>query len=338
MTKRAISITAQLAGWGLYTLFWALVSSPRPLQPLSLATSSVFTLFNAAAVYVLLLVLVPGLLRPRRYWQFGLGLALLLALDAALLAAALYGWFSLVEPALLEVFFYPGNLAMKAAIGSTLSVTFPALGVYLIFEWIQVEKHNRQLREEKLRAELDVLKNQLNPHFLFNALNSIYFLIKKDPEAAAEALAGFSNLLRYQLYLADAERIPLQQELDYLEQYIKLARLRLPAGLNLRISLPRQLNGEQIPPLLLLPLVENAFKHVARKNGEICIEASVNGEELRFFTRNNTEPRRRQEGETGGLGLQNARRRLKLAYPQKHALDVRNEDSWFEVHLKLNLS
>lgn len=338
MTKRAINITAQLAGWVLYTLFWAAVSSPRPLTLLSVATSAIFTLFNAAAVYTLLLVLVPRLLKKRRYWQFALALALLLALASALLAGALYGWFSLVEPALLEVFFHPGNLAVKAVIGSTLTATFPALGVYLIIEWIRVERHNRQLREEKLQAELNVLKNQLNPHFLFNALNSIYFLIKKDPDAAAEALAGFSNLLRYQLYLADAERIPLRQELDYLEQYIQLARLRQPAGLNLTLALPRQLNGEQIPPLLLFPLVENAFKHVARKDGEICIEASVEGEELRFYIRNNTGLQRRPEADNGGIGLQNVRRRLKLAYPQKHNLDVRDEGRWFEVHLKLNLS
>lgn len=338
MTRRAIIIGAQIAGWVLYTVFWSFVSSPQPLSWPSLITSSIFTVFNAGAVYALLLLLAPRLLKQRRYRAFGLALALLLALASALLAGALYGWFSLVQPELLDVFFHPGNLAVKASVGSTLTATFPALGVYLILEWVRMEKHNRRLREEKLQAELAMLKNQLNPHFLFNALNSIYFLIKKDPAAAAEALAGFSSLLRYQLYLADAERIPLRQELDYLEQYIELARLRQPSGLKLTTCLPRELNGEQIPPLLLLPFIENAFKYVARKNGEIHIEASVDGGCLCFKTRNNTAPQLRAAGEEeGGIGLQNVRRRLRLIAPRGHALETRRENGWFEACLKLTL-
>ena len=155
---------------------------------------------------------------------------------------------------------------------------------------------------------------------------------------AAERLAGFSDLLRHQLYHTSDEKISLQQELDNLEKFTNLEKLRLPTDLQFQIKLPENVNGEMIAPFLLQPLMENAFKYVQRKNGLINISAALNAGELGFSIKNNIENIKLQNTDEGGIGLTNLRRRLELLYPQKHRIKVSEKNGEFSVDLQINLN
>lgn len=163
-------------------------------------------------------------------------------------------------------------------------------------------------------------------------------LIRRDQEAAAEALAGFSDLLRYQLYETDDNRVRLAREIESLEQYVRLAQLRKSRSLQVSFQSPEQLNGEQVTPLLLLPLVENAFKHVSQKDGFIRIRSVVKEGVLDFSIVNNHEnpPGELPNGE-GGIGLANLRQRLKLHYPDRHQLTIDDAGGIYCLNLKLTL-
>lgn len=322
--------------WTIYTFFWHWVATPDPFDGRALVTSCLFTLVNAAAAYGNVLVLLPRLMGRRRYGLYALTLLLLILAAAVVLGVLLYAWFSLADRA--AVTFFDDNLYqwLGPLLGSNTTAVFALTVIHLLRHRRRLDQRHRELEREKLLMELDYLKNQLNPHFLFNALNNIYFQIKKDPEAAAESLAGFSDLLRYQLYESDKATVPLSKEFEYIEQYVRLARLRHADSLNLQVHLSSELDGHRIPPLLLLPLVENAFKYVKRHEGVISIDADVQEWGLRFSVTNNYEPRSFSESEAGGIGLQNLKRRLELLYPGRHHLQITRQKDLFSIHLKLN--
>jgi len=214
---------------------------------------------------------------------------------------------------------------------------------YFVIQRIEMERHTNKLEKEKLAAELQFLKSQLHPHFLFNALNNIYFLIKKDPDTAAEALAGFSNLLRFQLYDANNEYVPLEKEIDYLQQFAEIAHLRKGANFKVNWTLPEDTKNVEIAPLLLMPLIENAFKHGSNKNGHIHTILELDDQQLHFQVANSIE-RDKSQGlkafEEGGIGLSNIQKRLKLLYPDQHEFsmgDVQTDGvQEFRVDLKIN--
>ena len=209
---------------------------------------------------------------------------------------------------------------------------------YFVLQRIELDRRNQQLEKEKLIAELEFLKSQLHPHFLFNALNNIYFLIKKDPETAAEALAGFSDLLRFQLYKAKHPLVSLEKEMGYLQQFAEIAQLRKGDNFQMNWHLPATTEGVEIPPLLLMPLIENAFKHGSNKNGSIDITLSTTANTIVFKIANTIEQDKSQglqQFEEHGIGLANIKKRLALLYPEQHELIVREDEEKYEVVLKI---
>lgn len=332
----AIPWSYQLLFWIAYTLFWHIIFSPEWTSIYSLVTSLIYTLSHAAGSYFNVYWLMPRLWR--RHWLIYL-LALILTIIASsfLLAGLLYPWFNFLSPELAEVFFEDVNRATGSILGSTFSGITLTLGIYLLLQRRQWEKRQRQLEKEKMEAELQFLRGQLDPHFLFNALNNIYVLIKKNPDQAAEALAGFSDLLRYQIYQAQTEMIPLQDELSYLEQYVELARLRFPADGTIDVQLPKVPTQLDIPPLLLLPLVENAFKFLDREQPFLSIKGQLDQGQFQFEIVNNKAAQPLEQKKGGGIGLSNLRQRLGLIYPDQHELRIKDEHDIFMVQLSLPL-
>ncbi|MEL6864194.1 MAG: histidine kinase, partial [Bacteroidota bacterium] len=221
------------------------------------------------------------------------------------------------------------------------SVFFVSTIIHLYRQRMALQKHQAAMEKMQLTTELKYLKSQLNPHFLFNALNSIFFLIKKDPDQAADALAGFSDILRYQLYQTNSDQIPLADELESLQKYIQLAALRKSSDLDIKTKLPLSPNGAMITPLLLLPLVENAFKHTGHDRGFIYIEGDLMDHQFHFLVRNTASEEQnamKQVEEEGGIGLTNIRRRLNLLYPNRHQLKIHKSSSEFSVDLSLDLN
>ncbi|HEY0680065.1 MAG TPA: histidine kinase [Chitinophagaceae bacterium] len=194
---------------------------------------------------------------------------------------------------------------------------------------VQLEK----LKNDKLDTELKFLKAQYHPHFLFNALNTIYFQMDDDVGAAKRSVEKFSDLLRYQLY-DQQQTVPISQELEHLDNFIALQKVRSPEKLKLEINVSSSLNTQQVYPLLLLPLIENAFKFAG--GDFISINASGNKDEINFEVRNSI-PKMAIPGKNGGIGLQNLKRRLELLYPEKHELNILRTDDTFTATLKLRL-
>jgi two-component system, LytTR family, sensor kinase len=200
------------------------------------------------------------------------------------------------------------------------------------------------LQKEKAKTELDFLKAQMNPHFIFNYLNTIYFQINKENQTARTTLLKFSELLRYQLYECNTERISIEKEIAYLENYIGLQKLRYNENYAIDFHKAPSVSSPNfdIPPLLVVPFVENAFKYVsnhADKLNEIEIKLDRDGAFFTCYIRNTTEPmREKMPSVNGGIGLQNVRRRLDLLYrPNDFELKIEDNDMDFVVFLKLKI-
>jgi hypothetical protein len=327
------------AFWVGYTLLTHLIFSPITFTATSLLTSSIYTLWHVVASYAHLRYLYPLIRERNRLYIYLPGVSLVAIASAAGLALSIYGFFFALDESFAREFFAQPQQLIGTFLGSTSMALAITGGLHGYFLRRETAKRQEQLEREKIATELNYLRSQINPHFLFNALNSIYFLIKKDPDRAADSLAGFSELLRYQLYRGGEDRIPLREELEQLERYTDLARLRHGEELRVRWDWPDRLDGEAIPPLLLLPLVENACKHVRRREGYIHGEVRLEHDRLVFCLRNNCEPARTAEPATdGGIGLANIRRRLELLFPDDHQLLAAPDGDDFHVQLHIPLS
>jgi len=213
-------------------------------------------------------------------------------------------------------------------------VTF-SLALHLSKEWYALREHLRELKMEKLGTELEYLKAQLNPHFLFNSLNTIFVQIDKTNVRARDTLTKFSDMLRYQLYECNGRVIPLKNEVEYLRNYIDLQRLRKDEKYEIDFETSGARSDIVIAPLLLMPLVENAFKHVSHfPEGKNSIQVNISVNENEIFA-SVTNTKNGTSAGPGGIGLKNLRRRLELEYPGKHQLTVRGEERQFVAELRL---
>ena len=190
-----------------------------------------------------------------------------------------------------------------------------------------------KITNDKLQTELKFLKAQYHPHFLFNALNTIYFQMDENVGDAKKSVEKFSELLRYQLY-DQQQTVPISQEIHYLRNFIQLQEVRSSERLQLSVDFDEKLKGQEIYPLLLLPLVENAFKYVGGDYW-IRIEALLAEEGLRF-TVQNAIPTHTPPEKAGGIGLENLQRRLQLLYPDRHIFRVEKKEGRFEADLRIN--
>ncbi|MBE7169034.1 MAG: histidine kinase [Williamsia sp.] len=212
----------------------------------------------------------------------------------------------------------------------------------MLKNWQRAAQHHQQLEQEKTEAELAMLKNQINPHFFFNTLNSIYSLTYVNVEDSRKALHTLSRMMRYLLYSTDEEKTSLSKEVGFLKDYISLMRLRASDNLKLVVSIPEKLNEYEIAPMLMLPFVENAFKHGvdATASSEIHIVLSQENQHLELDVENYifAQPEAKVK-EDGGIGLLNTRRRLNLIYPDKYRLHTGvNNHGNYEVNLQLELA
>lgn len=198
-----------------------------------------------------------------------------------------------------------------------------------------------RLQREKLDTEVKFLKSQINPHFLFNTLNNLYSLSHLKPEKTPENILKLSEILRYMLYECNAAQVPLYKEIAYLENYVALKLLKDSRGLNIKMELDKSHPDLQIAPLLLVPFVENAFKHSKIENlaqGWITIKLSTGVNKLIFQVENSIPSQVETKDEVGGIGLQNVQRQLALLYPNHHDLQIKNEGGIFHVYLEINTS
>lgn len=199
-------------------------------------------------------------------------------------------------------------------------------------------------RKERKEAELKLLKAQLDPHFLFNTLNNLYGLSVAQSEKLPPLMLKLSHLLRYNLYETKGDQVGLEKEIAYLENYISLERIRLEDQADIQFLVKGDIAGKSIAPILLIVFVENAFKHLATLEGDICqvkVELEAAEGKLNFRCTNTFDDAgdsdiKKSIGE-GGIGLKNARKRLDLLYPNRHHLSIDKGDSYYKVQLTLSL-
>jgi len=214
-----------------------------------------------------------------------------------------------------------------------------AFAIKIIKKWMEQQQEKHEMEKQNLKTELNLLKTQLNPHFLFNTLNNLYSLSLGESSKTSEGIAKTAELLRSVLYECNEPEIPLKKELNLLENYIELEKMRYGKRLELDFRVTGPVNGHKIAPMLLFTFVENCFKHGCRnKSGKSCItillEAGPRG--FRFLTVNNKAPESRTiSKKSGGIGLKNARKRLEIIYPEKHRLAVLDEDNQFKLNLEI---
>jgi two-component system LytT family sensor kinase len=225
---------------------------------------------------------------------------------------------------------------------NTALAAFAASSYKILFDRFRLERKLQIVEKEKIATELSFLRSQINPHFLFNIMNTIYFQINKSNTEARSSVEKFSEMLRYQLYECTTDKILIDKELNYVKNYIAMQTLRMEKGSDVKLIIDDKMENFAIAPFLILPLVENAFKHVStfkdvRKN-MIHIELRV--DDNRVFVAeaiNSYEPdsNGKHVMPSGGLGVQNLRRRLELLYPEKHELNIYNTGNMYQTILKL---
>jgi sensor histidine kinase YesM len=267
-----------------------------------------------------------------------------LVLGLLVILAVSYGVQELIE------YFYPrGRFRSLKKISTItrswyfLGRSFPLFMAFLLSTLLQVtrlfaikEKESVQLRSEKLETELKFLRSQTNPHFLFNALNNIYTLTLIKSEKAPDYLLVLSDMLRYMLYECNAPKVGLEKEIGYIRHFISLNLLKDSRGLNVNFECGEIPDYLEIAPMLLIPLVENAFKHSKfedKANGWININLKVTEESLNLNVQNSLPDSSHSTDNTGGIGLVNVRRQLELIYPDQFQLSIDEKDNIFSVEL-----
>lgn len=337
--------------WYLYHYLWTAVNSGKPIEVLSYIFASpkfiFYVVFQALAVYFNLYFLIPRFLEKGRYLPYLCLLVLTILVAASCIVSGYFLSAYMQNSTALELYGH-GNFYhyfQVYTLPSTLTSMMLAMSIKLAKNWIQSRARQQELEKEKLETELKFLKSQMNPHFLFNTINSIFVLIHKNPKMASDSLAKFSDLLRYQLYECNEQQIPLGHELGYLENFIELQELREDHNrIRLDIAIAPYATGNyMIAPFVLIPFIENAFKHVSRKNDQnnwIKIELRFEKHQLYFCVANSisfTHHSSKEAVKHSGIGLKNVQRRLDLIYPGKHKLIIHQDDYQFDVKLQLEL-
>ena len=287
---------------------------------------------------------VPFVIRKRKYIIYNILIGIgLLWVHMILWSYGMFGWRNLgiqlhIYKALVK--FTSGELAVESQMGYSVGSVFFFGIIRHIYNYIKLKQATQQLRIEKQQAELNYLKSQTNPHFLFNTLNNIYSLARDKSDLAPESILRLSKILRFMLYETGGAYIAIEQELKIISDYIALEKLRYDESLHVNFNYDIEDMKQALPPLLLIPLVENAFKHgvsETRTQPFVDIHLSVKYRQLTFVVKNSTEAFSGEGNVKENIGLSNLRRQLELLY-KEFTLAVQQGESEFTATLKINLA
>ncbi|MCB0632295.1 MAG: histidine kinase [Saprospiraceae bacterium] len=294
-------------------------------------------------VYAQLLVLIPRFFKSGRYVPYGLGFLLSLFIGVGI------HWltFTYLADWLFPGYFFISYYKLSELLQFMLVFAVTATLLHLSKSWFELrrkEKQIHQLEREKLDAELQALRAQLDPHFLFNSLNNVYSLALDKDEKVPAYLLRLSDNLRYMLYESREVQVPFAKELEYMENYLFLQQLKFGEKVHIDLQLNGEVKEQQVAPLLFIPFIENSFKHGMKgktKNAAVLIRFELAPDSIRFHIRN-TLPQQQIEETTllptsGGIGLENVKKRLALLYPGRHELKISKEAGYFEVKLWMSI-
>ena len=296
----------------------------------------IYPFINIGLFYLNYLVFIPLFFNKRRYGYYVLFIALIVVIFGfgKYGIALLFKQYVLVHNNGKVIGF--GAYFLQTVFSSLFFIFLSALLKFAI-DWFVNDRVQRDLQNQRLTAELAFLKSQINPHFLFNSLNSIYSLAYQRSETTPGAILKLSEIMRYMLYECNDNKVDLSKELQYLENYIELQKIRFSNKAFINFNIRGKVANQQIVPLLLIAFIENAFKHGVANDPlrPIRLLIDVDDAHLHFYVQNKKHNNNRDEA--GGIGLNNVRRRLNLLYPGKHNLEIRDETENYTVELSLIL-
>ncbi|WP_298301472.1 histidine kinase [Hydrotalea sp.] len=334
--KKWVVIAMHIAAW---TLLFSLPFLLRPSYENAHNHNDSFSLIKyvitgalwAGFFYLNAYFLMPKFIYKKRYWEFVLLQLIIFVLQI------IFDWI------LFETFLTERTYELKPAI---LFVFFPYIFILatstayrMISDKIKYDHIFQQKEKENLTTELSFLRSQVSPHFMFNVLNNMVALARKKSDLLEASLIKLSSLMRYMLYEADEEKVPLEKEIEYLQSYIDLQQQRFGNNVAVQFNAVVPDKNYHIEPMLLIPFVENAFKHGTGmiEHATITIELKAANNWLHFMVRNKYNPTSIEvKDKTSGIGLTNVERRLKLLYGESHTLAITKNDAWFIVTLQLN--
>lgn len=276
-------------------------------------------------------LLIPQLLYQKKYTSF-------LISQAAIFAFLLFLDFLLFQILNIKHSFHVARSAYHN-LSLFLFILLASIVYKTLWDKTNTEKIENERQKETLQTELSFLRSQISPHFLFNILNNIVAMIRLKSEGLEETVVKLSTLLQYMLYETDEEKVALQNEVEYLESYIDLQNQRFGSKIKIKKQIDMDEMGGFIEPMLLIPFVENAFKHGYGmiENPEIRINLNVKNQRLSFEVKNKFNPENQQKDKTSGIGLANVKRRLELLYSNDYQLLIEQKENWFSIKLALHL-
>ncbi len=341
LSKRWFTIVIHIAAWTL------LFSLPYLLRPLTDNNShhsaqphekEFFYLYLVNCVlwigffYINSYLVSQFIINQKKYIHYAVSLVLLFAV--------LFGINSLTFKLLLPDIPFVIRNALFFYIFPSVFIMACSTAYTLLRNKIETDRLAKEKETEHLKTDLSFLRSQVAPHFLFNVLNNMVSLARKKSDQLEPSLIKLSSLLRYMLYETDEEKVLLYKEIEYLQSYIDLQIQRFGSKIKVSVDIGSIDKNYYIEPMLLIPFVENAFKHGtgSKINREINIELCVKDNQLRFFVSNYYDASLQEiKDKTSGIGLQNVQRRLDLLYKKEHSLDITNKDNRFTVILQLKL-
>ncbi len=337
-------VLSHILFWFLYILFYFFQFAVYRKEEINwnvLWSLAITVWIDIGAAYFTVYFLLPKYLFRRRYLLFSIYFILSAAV-AGLLQRVIMVYIS------YPIFYsdYTGEILFwKINPFYTLVNIYTVVGLFAAIKltkmWFRSQQVKKELENKNKTSELALLRSQLNPHFLFNTLNNIDALIMTNQEKASDAIIKLSDIMRFMLYDASTDTVPLSKEINYLKSYISLQNMRLKDPDFVSFKLDGNCVGKTIAPLLFIPFVENAYKH-GQKNVKApgikinltCLSKSINFEVINNFDKAKVF----NKDNTPGIGLANTKRRLELLYPGQHELEIKQEDSLYISHLTINYS
>ncbi len=329
----------------LHILFWIIVlisiansTNKDYFLSFSFITESINLLFYVFIVYFNIYYLFPKYLK---------GKSLKIYVPVLILTVLLI---TPIKGAVLYLIHYNNEFTKKQILYNlhyTFLTTFFIAGtstvLKILTEWVKYQREKKKLEKEKLHSELKFLKSQINPHFLFNTLNNLYSLALVKSDKTPDIILKLSEILRYMLYECNVPKVSLIKEVNYIQNYLALERLRQRDDVKIEFNMEGDISDQKISPLLFTPFLENAFKHGVNKVIEgafVNIQLIVKDNKV-FFAVENIKPEFTHEDfqkKQGGIGLANVKKRLKLLYPEKYKLDIENTKFHYKIELYLDLN
>lgn len=327
------------AFWLAYFVFWYLFYRQQLNSGSAFVNSFITISIHGLAVYFNMYFLFSKLFKQKLYLSYVVSVILTIFLAAAIWAIALNSASIITNHTSLDIWKLKFFTACFASITYSLSIT---MSLKMVKQWYERERITENLERINMETELKYLKTQINPHFLFNSLNSLYALTLQKSDKAPELVLKLSEILRYVLYDGSEKWVSLEKEINYLRSYLDLEKIRNGDRLRLEFNITGNPSTKQVAPMLFLTFLENSFKHGINQKadgGFVKIDMNIGDDELEFSILNSkpSEKEKRLNGKSGGIGLENIRKRLTLLYPDKHDLRIEDDGEQYMVKLKLNL-